>query len=125
MPKATTPIKAEWVKAMVDALDSYGSIAYEELVSIGVENVPPGIAIRKYRNLYEWQQRRKGREHVGMLKSAEQQIRSGARRVIVKAIWSMEQNGTVVVQGAGKSKTVTMTTLGREKTEYLRTTVDS
>lgn len=106
---------------MLDVLYSRGSVGYEELVGIGCDHVPPGIAIRKYRTLYEWENKRATGEHKpNMLERADQQIRSGARRVVVKAVWEMRLNGSVEIHESDGRKTVEMTDTGREKVEYRR-----
>lgn len=115
-----SPPLATYTEAMFLELCEHGQVDYEDLVAIGIDHVPPGVAIRNYRRLADWRVGHLGVEHPAPMPTTDTQIRSGARRIVVKAVWQMVKDGAASVDKSNGRKTVAVTEKGRERFEKHR-----
>lgn len=117
----SNPPLSPWGKFAQDFLYDHQSVDWHDLVEMISDHVPPGVAIRRYRRMYQWDVKKFQRPNpYGMADKTETQIRSGSRGMATRTIWSMKRTGSITVTGLGSKKVVEMTPLGRERLEYRR-----
>lgn len=108
---------APWTAAFVEHLYEHGEMDFDDALMFGMNHVPPGVAIRKYRQYYDWSSKKNTKKPLGPLISHDDQIRAGARRMLVQAIWTLRSRGGLDITTSNGKTTVRLTDIGRERYE--------